>query len=219
MPRTRSLAPIAGLTFGAALLAGTLFGPSGPSSNDPASGIAAYYAHHAAGDVFSDYTSVVASAALLVVFCASAARIRGTAGAYLLAAAGAGLVFELGATAIEMALAANVHDHAPAATTAALYQVASRLFLFSTLALGGAVALASIGEARAWLAWLARIAGALLVTAGLGAAHPHGHLELALLPGWTLLLVWGIAWSIAAIRSPERTATPTLGYAVSSGER
>jgi hypothetical protein len=141
------------------------------------------------------------------------------AGAYLLAAAGAGLVFELAATAIEMALAANVHDHTPATTTAALYQAASRLFLFSTLALGGSVALTSIGEARAWLAWLARIAGALLVVAGLGAAHPHGRLELALLPGWTLLLAWSVAWSIAAIRSPERTATHTLGYADSSGER
>jgi hypothetical protein len=209
MRSTRPLVSFAGLGFAVALLAGTIFGPGGASSNDPAGKIAAYYAGHARGDLFSDYTSVVATACLLAVFCAAAARIRGSVGAYVLAAAGVGAVLELAATAIEMALAANVHHHAPAATTAALYQVASRLFILSTLALGGAVTLTATGEPRRWLAWLARVAGTLLVVAGLGVAHPHGHLAAVLLPAWTLLLAWSIAWSIVGLRSSWSRARST----------
>jgi len=205
-----SLAPFAGLGFAVTLLLGTILGPGGASSNDPAPKIAAYYAQHAGGDIFSDYTSIVATACLLAVFCATAARIRGSASAYLLVAAGVGAGFELAATAIEMALAANVHQHAPAATTAALYQVASRLFYVSTFALGGAVTLAATGESRRWLAWLARFAGALLIIAGLGAAHPHGHLAPLLIPAWTLLLAWSIAWSIVALRAPRVAARTAI---------
>lgn len=212
MTRTRSLVPFAGLAFAIALLLGTILGPGGATSNDPASKIAAYYAHHARGDIFTDYTSIVASTTLLIVFCAVAARTGGAVGAFLLVAAGAGAVFELAATAIEMALAANVHQHAPATTTAALYQVASRLFFISTLSLGGAVALTAVGGTRRWLGWLARLAGAFLILAGLGAAHPHGHLATLLLPAWVLLLVWVVAWSLTAFRTPSAEGdAPVLG--------
>lgn len=188
MRRTRSLAPFAGIGFALSLIAGAVFGPGGANSNDPAAKIAAYYAQHGRGDIFADYTSIVATAFLLAVFCTAAAKIGGATGAFLLIAAGAGAVLELTATAIEMALAANVHQYAPVSTTAALYQVASRVFYLSTLSLGGAVALTATGEPRTWLAWLARGAGTLLVLAGLGAAHPHGHLALVLLPAWALLV-------------------------------
>ncbi len=208
MTPTRSLVPFAGFAFAIALLVETVFGPGGANSNDPASKIAAYYANNGSGDIFTDYVSIFAAASLLVVLCAVAARTGGTVGSFLLVAAGAGAVLEIAATAIEMALAANVHEHAPPTTTAALYQVASRLFFTATLALGGAVALTAVGETRNWLAWLARITGGLLVLAGLGAVHPHGRLAVLLLPAWALLVVWSVGWSIAALRTDFRSARP-----------
>jgi hypothetical protein len=158
--------------------------------------------------IASDYASLLATGLLLLVFCAAATRIRGTAGSLLLVAAAGATLFELAATAIEMALAANVHQHAPPSTTAALYQVASRLFLFSTLWLGVAVATMASAEARTGLRRLGAVTALLLCIAGLSVAHPHGPLAIALLPGWFLLAVWAVAGSIAGRREISLQADP-----------
>jgi len=44
---------------------------------------------HARADILADYVSLLATALLLTVFCAAAARIGGSLGALLVAAAGA----------------------------------------------------------------------------------------------------------------------------------
>jgi len=210
MRRPQPLAALAGLGFAVTLVVSTVLSPGGPSSNKPAADIAAYYAHHARGDIAADYASILATAFLLVVFGAAASRKRNTGGTLLVVAAGAAAVFELGATAIEMALAASVHLHAAAATTAAFYQVASRLFLLSTLAMVAAVGLVVSGEARSWTRWLGIATAGLLVAAGLSVAHPHGPLSALLLPGWTLLLVWVAGRSIVGLRRPQLNAAHSM---------
>lgn len=206
--------PFCGICFAVVLVLSTALSPGGASSNDPAAKIAAYYAQHAHGDIAADYGSLLATPLLLFVFCAAAARVRGAAGAFLLMAAGIGAIFELAATAIELALAANIHAHAPATTTAALYQVASRLFYISTLGIGAAVASTAISaDTKRWLRLLGMTTGVLLLIAGLGAAHPHGSLGIVLLPAWTLLLVWAVARSIAELREvpiPTRQVAPAV---------
>ena len=82
---------------------------------------------------------------------------------------------------------------------AALYQVASRCFRFSTLGIGAGVGLAASGDAG-WLRRFGGLTAALLIGAGLSVAHPHGSLSVLLLPGWTLLLVWSVWRSVAALR-------------------
>jgi hypothetical protein len=192
----RSLAPFAGLGFAAALLASTVLTPGGPDSRWAPARIAAYYARHGRGDVVSDYVSLLATALLLVVFGATAARLRDSRGALLLLAAAIGAVFELAATAVELTLAGN---HAPATTAAALYQLASRLFFVSTLGIGAGVGLAASGDAG-WLRRFGGVTAALLIAAGLSVAHPHGPLSVLLLPGWTLLLGWSVWRSVVALR-------------------
>jgi hypothetical protein len=199
--RPQSLAPVAGLAFAVVLLLSTALSPGGASSNDPPAKIAAYYLHHGRGDIAADYGSLLATGLLLLVFCIAAGRLPATAARLLLATAALAAGFELAATAIEMALAANVHQHAPAGTTAALYQVASRLFMLSTLAIGASVGLAASGEPRRWLRRLGGVAAALLTVAGLSAAHPHGPLSVALIPGWLLLAVWAVAGSVSVLRA------------------
>lgn len=200
------LVPLAGLGFALALVLGTALGPGGPSSADPAASIAGYYTAHSRSDIAADYVSLLATPLLLAVFCSAAARARGGAGAFLLVSAGIGAVFELAATAIELALAANVHSHAPATTTAALYQVASRLFFMSTLGIGAAVAATAATDTARWLRRLGVVTGALLVVAGLAAAHPHGTLADVLLPGWLLLVAWVVARSTAQLRARRHPA-------------
>lgn len=201
MRNRTDLVPLAGLGFVLVLLLSTALFPGGATSSDPAVKIAAYYTQHARGDIAADYASLLATPLLLAVFCTAAARVRGAGGAFLLVAAAIGAVFELAATAIELALAANVHSHAPATTTAALYQVASRLFSISMLGIGSAVATTSlVVDTARWLRRLGIAAGALLVVAGLGAAHPHGSLGIVLLPAWLLLLAWVSARSFAELR-------------------
>jgi hypothetical protein len=202
MRQRNSLVPFAGLGFAIVLLLSTVVFPGGATSNDPAAKIAAYYTHHSRGDIAADYASLLATPLLLAIFCAAAARVRGAVGAFLLVAAGIGAVFELAATAIELALAANVHSHAPATTTAALYQVASRMFSISTLGIGVAVATtAKTADRTRWLRRLGITTGVLLLIAGLAAAHPHGFLAPVLLPAWAFLLIWAVARSIAELRA------------------
>jgi hypothetical protein len=210
MRRPQSFAALAGLGFAVTLVASTVLSPGGPSSNKPATDIAAYYAHHARGDIAADYASILATTFLLVVFGAAASRMRSTAGTLLVVAAGAAAVFELSATAIEMALAASVHLHAAAATTGALYQVATRLFFLSTLAMGAAVGLVASDEDRSWSRWLGLVASGFLVVAGLSVAYPHGPLSVLLLPAWTLLLVWVASRSVAGLRRPQLKAAQSM---------
>lgn len=193
----KRLPQFAGLGFALVLIVGTLLSPGGASSNDAPMKIASYYAQHGRADIASDYASLAGTALLLVMFCAAAARMRGTARSLVLVAAGAAVIFELVATAIEMALAANVHDQAPPSTTAALFQVASRLFLFSTMWIGVAVAAMSRDETRTALRRFGALTAAVLCIAGLSVAYPHGPLAIVLLPGWFLLAVWAVWGSLA----------------------
>lgn len=207
MKRLQSLTPLAGLGVACVIVLSAVLSPGGASSADPPAAIAAYYAQHGAADIVADYGSLIATVLLLAVFCAAATRIGGRPGTLLVAAAGAAAVFELAATGIEMALAASVHQQAPATTTAALYQVASRLFLLSTLAIGSSVGLVASAERRRWLRRLGQATAALLMLAGLSVAYPHGTLSAVLLPAWGLLIIWLAAGSIAALRS-SRTPSP-----------
>jgi hypothetical protein len=124
----------------------------------------------------------------------------------LLTAAGA---FELAATAIEMALAANVATNAPDSTTAALYQVASRLFFVSLLWLGLAVGTVAVRAiAPAWRRWPGGITSATLVLASLAVAHPHGVLGGAVLPAELFLVVWVTAGAVTDLARREPVSRP-----------
>lgn len=203
MKRTQPLAALAGLGTACLIVLSTILSPGGPSSADPPATIAAYYAQHGRGDILADYGSLIATALLLAVFCAAAARLRSSLTTLLVAAAAAAAVFELAATGIEMALAASVHQLAPATTTAALFQVASRFFFLSTLAIGASVGIVAGAERRSWLRWFGLITAVLLAVAGLGAAYPHGTLAGVLLPAWGLLILWLALSSITALRSGQ----------------
>lgn len=218
MKRNLPLA-ITGLGAACLILLSSLMSSGGASSDDPPATIAGYYAQHGRADLVSDYVSVLATVLLLAVFCVRAARAHASLGAMLIAAAGAAAFFELAATGIEMALAASVHQQAPATTTAALFQVASRFFFVSTLAIGAAVGAASLAEDRTWLRWLGLATSALLVVAGLSVAYPHGLLGIMLLPAWGLLLAWLAAGSAAAWRGDHLAADQDPVELASAGPR
>ena len=211
MKRLTSLGPLAGLGAACLIVLSTVLQPGGgASSDDPPAAIAAYYAQHARADILADYISLLATVLLLAVFCAAAARIGGSLGALLVAAAGAAAFFELAATGIEMALAASVHQAAPATTTAAFFQVASRLFMLSTLAIGSSVAIVASAERKPWLRGLGLVAAVLLAVAGLSVAYPHGPLAVALLPAWGLLIIWLLLGAVTGLRARPQPAAESV---------
>ena len=191
MRSTQALPALAGLGFATAVLVEFVAFPGGASSNDPAAAIAEYYSRHGGADLVADYLSFVAAPLVLIFLCGTAWTMSAAALRLLTATAAAAAVFELAATAIEMALAANVARNAPDTTTAALYQLASRFFFVSLLWLGlavGTVAVCSL--APAWRRWLGGITCVTLVLASLAVAHPHGALGVAVFPAELLLVVW-----------------------------
>jgi hypothetical protein len=198
---------LAGLGFAAAVVVEAIAFPGGASSNDPATAIAAYYQEHGTTDLVADYISLLATPLLLAFLCGAVGRLSGPALRYAQATATAAAVFELTATGIEMSLAATTGRSAPAATTAALYQVAPRLFCVSLLFLGlciGTIAAAGQG----WQRWLGAVAAVVLTVAGLSAARPHGVLSLLLLPAEVLLVAWILATAVTRLRltSPAEPA-------------
>jgi hypothetical protein len=185
---------LAGLGFAAAVLVEAIAFPDSANSTDPPAVIAGYYQHHGSTDLVVDHISLVAVPLLLLFLLERAGRLAGTPRIFAQAAATAAAVFELAATAMEMTLAANVSGTAPATTTAALFQVSSRMFFVSVLWLGLAVGtIAAAGRAPSWLRGLGLLTGAVLVAAGLTVAHPHGPLGVLLLPAEGLLVVWVVA--------------------------
>ena len=105
-----------------------------------------------------------------------------------------------------MALAASVHQAAPATTAAAFFQVASCLFMLSTLAIGSSVGIVAGAEHRIWLRGLGLVTAGVPAIAGLSAAYPHGPMAVALLPAWRLLIIWLASGAIAALRTRSRPA-------------
>jgi len=109
-----------------------------------------------------------------------------------------------------MALAASVHQAAPATTTAAFFQVASRLFMLSTLAIGSSVAIVASAERKPWLRGLGLVTAVLLAAAGLSAAYPHGPLAVALLPAWGLLIIWLVLGAVTGLRARPQPAAESV---------
>jgi hypothetical protein len=200
MNTSRTLPALAGLGFSAAVAVEALAFPGGASSADPPAAIAGYYAQHGTTDLTTDTVSLLATPLLLAFLCAAAGRLSGTALRFAQAAATAAAVFELTATAIEMALAASVGRSAPATTTAALFQVTPRLFLISLLCLGLAVGTIAAAPAPLWERVLGAATSAVLVGAGLAAAHPHGTFGGLVLPAELLLAVWVVTGAVRRLR-------------------
>jgi hypothetical protein len=197
MNGSRWVGPVAGLGFAAAVLVEAVAFPDGASSADPPTAIAGYYQHRGGTDLVVDYISLAAVPLLLLFLCTVITRLAGTAARFAQAAAVAGAVFELVATAIEMTLAGGVGGFAPATTTAALFDVSSRMFFVSMLWLGlaiGTVAVAS--PSPAWQRWLGGLAGGVMTAAGCAVAHPHGPLGALLLPAEGLLVIWVVTTAI-----------------------
>jgi hypothetical protein len=198
MRSTQALPALAGLGSATAVLVEFIAFPDSASSNDPAAAIAEYYSRHGGADLVADYLSFVAAPLVLIFLCGTAWTMSAAALRFLTATAAAAAVFELAATAVEMALAANVATDAPDTTTAAVYQLASRLFFVSLLWLGLAVGTVAVcALAPTWRRWLGGITSVALVLASLAVAHPHGVLGMALLPAELLLVMWVAAGAVA----------------------
>jgi hypothetical protein len=209
MRGTRALPACAGLGFATAVLVEFVAFPNGASSNDPAAAIAEYYTRHGGTDLVVDYLSFVAVPLLVIFLCGATGTMSAAALRFLTAATAAAAVFELAATAIEMALAANVATNAPDTTTAALYQLASRFFFVSALWLGLAVGtVACCALAPAWRRWLGGITGAALLLASLAVAHPHGALGGAVVPAELLLVVWVATGAVTELTRRETVSPP-----------
>jgi hypothetical protein len=191
MRGTQAVPAFAGLGFATAVLVEFVAFPGGASSNDPAAAVAEYYSRHGGADLVADYLSFVAAPLVLIFLCGTAWTMSAAALRLLTATAAAAAAFELAATAIEMALAANVATNSPDTTTAAVFQLASRLFFVSLLWLGLAVGTVTVcALAPTWRRWLGGVTCAALVLASLAVAHPHGALGVAVLPAELLLVAW-----------------------------
>jgi hypothetical protein len=204
---------VAGGAFSAAVLAQLFAFPYSADSSAPPAAIVAYYVHHGRSDLIADYLSLVATPLLVVFLCGMAARASERARRVALVAMAAAAALEFSATAIELALGSSVVHTAPAATTGALFQVASRLFFAALVWLGVAVgAIASTSPARPWLRGLGAITAVLLVGAGAAAAEPHGPLGILLLPAEALLVVWALAAALSRepARQPSTDAVSTV---------
>lgn len=198
---------VAGLGFAVAVIVEAIAFPGGASSSDPPAAIAEWYAGHATTDLAADYVSLLATPLLLAFLCSAVGRLAGPARRFAQAAATAAATFELTATGIEMALAGSVGRSAPAATTAAIYQITPRLFYVSLLCLGLTIGTVAASD-RGWLRWTGAATGVVLIGAGLAAAHPHGPLAVLLLPAEGLLVVWVVASGVQQLRSATPAAEP-----------
>jgi hypothetical protein len=202
MRGTQALPAFAGLGSATAVLVEFIAFPDSANSNDPAAAIAEYYSRHGGADLVADYLSFVAAPLVLIFLCGTAWTMSAAALRLLTATAAAAAAFELAATAIEMALAANVATNSPDTTTAAVFQLASRLFFVSLLWLGLAVGtVAACALAPTWRRWLGGVTCAALVLASLAVAHPHGALGVAVLPAELLLVVWVATGAVAELTS------------------
>jgi hypothetical protein len=209
MNRSRAVPALAGLCFAAAVIVEMVAFPGGASSDDPPAAIAGYYARHGGSDLVADHISLIASPLLLAFLCCATGRLSGTARRFAQSMATIAVVFELMATAIEMSLAAAVGATAPATTTAALFQVTPRLFFLSLLFLGAAIGtVTAAAPARPWRRGLGAVTAAVLIGAGLAAAHPHGSLGVLLMPAELLLVLWVVDDAIAQLRTHHRVLPP-----------
>jgi hypothetical protein len=192
---------VAGGAFAAAVLAQLVAFPSNADSSSPPAAIAGHYLHHGGTDVASDYLSLVATPLLVVLLCGLAAQLPSTSRRVVLSALSVAAGLEVTATGIELALSTAVASTAPAATTGALFQVASRFFFLSLLWLGIAVGgIAAGAPAARWLKALGGGAAMVLVGAGAATAHPHGPLGVLVLPAEVLLLAWVVAQVVTGLR-------------------
>jgi hypothetical protein len=212
MNRFRSVPALAGLGFAAAAVVELVAFPGSPSSADPAAAIAGYYARHGGSDLVADHLSLLATPLLVAFFCGATARLTGTARRFAQSVVTAAAGFELAATAIEMSLAATVRATDSPAAPAALYQVAPRLFFFGLLFLGLAIGtVTAASPVRPWERWLGAVTTAVLIGAGLAAAHPHGTLGILIVPAELLLVVWVVAEAVVQLRTRN---SPSAGDAV-----
>jgi hypothetical protein len=221
MNRFRSVPALAGLGFAATVVVELVAFPGGASSADPPAAIAGYYAQHGGSDLVADHLSLLATPLLVAFFCGATARLTGTAQRFAQSVVTAAAGFELVATAIEMSLAATVRAPDSPAAPAAVYQVAPRLFFFGLLFLGLAIGtVTAAAPARPWQRWLGAVTTAVLIGAGLAAAHPHGALGVLILPAELLLVGWVVAAAVVQLRrhtspaareaSPVSAAEPPL---------
>jgi hypothetical protein len=207
MNSSRSIPALAGLGFAAAAVVELVAFPGGPSSADPPAAIAGYYAQHGSTDLVADHLSLLATPLLVAFFCGATARLTGTAQRFAQSVVTAAAGFELVATAVEMSLAATVRTTDSATAPAALYQVAPRLFFFGLLFLGLAIGtVTAASPVRPWQRWLGAVTTAVLIGAGLAAAHPHGTLGVLIFPAELLLVVWVLAEAVVQLRTPNSPA-------------
>jgi hypothetical protein len=200
----RRMTLAAGAAFAAAVLLQLLAFPPTADSSGPPAAIAAYYLDHPGTDVASDYVSLVAVPLLVVLVCGLAAQVPAAVRRVVLAALSVAAVLEVTATGIELALSAAVASTAPATTTGALFQVASRFFFLALLWLGIAVGGLAVGApVRGWSRALGGVAAVVLLGAGAAAADPHGPLGALVLPAEALLVAWAMAQVVTGLRRPS----------------